>query len=51
MLPGLSFTRIADLKSQFETILKSAAIFAQPTDRILIRGGMIELPSAGYPPW
>jgi len=50
MLPGLSFTRIADLKSQFETILKSAAIFAQPTDRILIRGGMIELPSAGYLP-
>jgi hypothetical protein len=50
MLPGLSFTKLADMKSKFEAVLKASAMLPKATDRILIRGGIIELPSAGYLP-
>jgi hypothetical protein len=48
---GITFTRIADLRSRFEGVLSArAAAAALPTDRILIRGGIIEVPPAGYLP-
>jgi hypothetical protein len=48
---GLTFSRIADLKSRFEGILKTAAAAAVlPATRILISGGIIELPASGYLP-
>ena len=49
-LMSLSLTRISDLREKIATVLKSAGTAAQPTDRILIRGGLIELPPAGYLP-
>jgi len=38
---------LAAMKARFLSILKDAG---QPRDRILIRGGIVELPSAGYLP-
>ncbi len=49
-LLALSLTGISDLGTRLKTLLKSAATPSQPTDRVLIRGGIIELPPAGYLP-
>ena len=49
-LLSLSLTQISDLQDRLQTVLKSALTPAQPKDRVLIRGGIIELPSAGYLP-
>jgi hypothetical protein len=49
-LLSLSLTGISDLGTRLNTLLKSAATPSQPTDRVLIHGGIIELPPAGYLP-
>jgi hypothetical protein len=49
-LLALSLTGISDLGTRLKTLLQAAATPAQPTDRVLIRGGIIELPPAGYLP-
>lgn len=49
-LLSLSLTEISDLQGKLQSVLQSAATPAQPKDRILIRGGILELPSAGYLP-
>jgi hypothetical protein len=47
---ALSLTRIVGLRDKIASVLSTAATPSQPTDRILIRGGMIEMSSAGYLP-
>ena len=49
-LLSLSLTQISDLHDRLQSVLKLAITPAQPKDRVLIRGGIIELPSAGYLP-
>jgi hypothetical protein len=49
-LLSLSLTEISDLHGKLQSVLQAAATPAQPKDRILIRGGILELPSAGYLP-
>jgi hypothetical protein len=49
-LLSLSLTGISDLGTRLNTLLMSAATPSQPTDRVLIHGGIIELPPAGYLP-
>jgi len=49
-LLSLSLTRVSDLQEKISNVLQGAGAFTQPRDRILIRGGIIELPSAGYLP-
>src|SRR5262249_3028467 len=48
-LLSLSLTEISDLHGKLQSVLQ-AATPAQAKDRILIRGGIIELPSAGSLP-
>ena len=49
-LLALSLTGISDLGGRLRTLLQAAATPAQPADRVLIRGGIVELPPAGYLP-
>jgi hypothetical protein len=49
-LLGLSFNQIGVMRQRIDAALKAAASQVTPTDRILVRGGMVELPSAGYLP-
>ena len=49
-LLSLSLTQISDLHDKLQLVLKSGITPAQPKDRVLIRGGIIELPPAGYLP-
>ncbi len=46
----LSMSQITDLRDRLQVVLNTAKAPARPTDRILIRGGIIEMPSAGYLP-
>jgi len=48
-LMSLSLTRISDLQDKISALLKAGGA-TQYKDRILIRGGIIELPPAGYLP-
>ena len=49
-LLSLSLTEISDLHGKLQSVLQAAATPSQPKDRILIRGGIIEMSSAGYLP-
>lgn len=49
-LLGLSFNQIGVMRERIDAALKAAANLATPADRVLIRGGIVELPSAGYLP-
>jgi len=49
-LMALSLTHISDLQQRLEQVLATAVTPAQPRDRVLIRGGIVELPPAGYLP-
>ncbi len=49
-LLSLSLTGITDLRDRIRRVIATDLTPARPTDRILIRGGIIELPSAGYLP-
>jgi hypothetical protein len=49
-LLSLSLTQISDLRDKLQIVLKSAGTPAQPKDRVLICGGILELSSAGYLP-
>ena len=49
-LAVFSHTALAGLSEKIQSVLRAAVTPAAPTDRVLIRGGIIELPSAGYLP-
>jgi hypothetical protein len=49
-LLGLSFTQLASMRSRVESALKAAFIPGRVSERILIQGGIVELPPGGYLP-
>jgi len=49
-LLSLSLTQVSDLHEKLQRVLKTAITPAQPKERILIRGKMIEISPAGYLP-
>jgi hypothetical protein len=48
--PTATSTGIGELQARIQEVLKGAMMTTGAKDRILIRGGIIELPSAGYLP-
>jgi hypothetical protein len=49
-LAGISATELATLSKNIHIVLNTQKTPAQASDRVLIRGGIIELPPAGYLP-
>jgi hypothetical protein len=47
---ALSLNGIVGLRDKLQSVIKSSAVPTQSKDRILIKGGIIELPSSGYLP-